>query len=240
MNSPNPYGGYGRNSNYAPLNQTAQAQATLLQRVSYLLCTALLCTAGAAYVSRDWSPALGLPLFIGAFVCVIALNFVKRTSVAALTLLYALSLLEGFALGPFLASLIHNFPNGGMIVAEATALSAIIVGGLGSYVWISNKDFGYLGKMLFYGLLAIIGVSLISLFWHTLAVMPQFQILISLAIVVVFVGFTLYDFSNIKHRYGPDDAIPAAVQLYLDFLNLFMAIIRILMAMNGGGSRQRD
>ncbi len=56
--------------------------------------------------------------------------------------------------------------------------------------------------------------------------MPQFQVLISLAIVVVFVGFTLYDFSNIKHRFGPDDAIPAAVQLYLDFLNLFLALIQ--------------
>ncbi len=66
--------------NFAPLNQSAQAQATLLQRVSYLLCTALLCTAGAAYVSRDWSPALGLPLLIGTFVCVIGLNFVKTTT----------------------------------------------------------------------------------------------------------------------------------------------------------------
>ncbi len=83
-------------------------------------------------------------------------------------MLYALSLLEGFALGPFLASVIRHFPRRRHDRRGGDGLVGIIVAGMGSYVWISNKDYGYLGKSLFYVLLAIIGVSLIGLFWHSL------------------------------------------------------------------------
>jgi FtsH-binding integral membrane protein len=231
FNAPDPYG----NLYSAPI-QSVQAQSSLIQRVSYLLCTALLATAAAAYAARDWSPALGLPLAIGTFVCVIALSFSRRNTGLGLFLLYALSVMEGLMMGPLIAMIVRGFPGGGMIVAEATALSGIVVGGLGSYVWISNKDFGYLGKTLFFALIGIIVVSFIGLFWHSLAAMGKFQMLISLAIVVVFVGFTLYDFSNIKHRYGPNDYVIATVALYLDFLNLFWAILRILMMLASGRS----
>ena len=231
----NPYGGY-----YAAPATSAQSQATLMQRVSYLLCTALLVTAGGAYLGRDLSPSLGLPLFFGTLICVFALSFARRNVALGLVLLYVLSVLEGLMIGPFLAAVARGFPWGGQIIAEATALSGLIVGGLGAYVWISNRDFGYLGKTLFWGLLAVIAVSVISLFWHSLAAMGAFQMAISLAIVALFVGFTLYDFSNIKLRYGPNDFVIATVQLYLDFLNLFLAILRILMILAGGGSSRRN
>jgi FtsH-binding integral membrane protein len=70
--------------------------------------------------------------------------------------------------------------------------------------------------------------------------MGGFQMAISLAIVGLFVGFALYDFSNIKLRYGPNDFVIATVALYLDFLNLFMAILRILMMLAGGGNSRRN
>ncbi len=235
-NTPNPYSGYG---GYAPV-QTAQAQASLMQRVAYLLSTALLVTAGCAYLSRDWSGALGFPLAIGTFVCVFALNFARRNATLGLVLLYALSVMEGLMMGPLIAAIVSSYPYGGAIVAEATAISGVLIAGLGTYVWISNKDFGYLGKFLFIGLIAVIVITFISFFWHTLAAMGQFQMLISLAIVALFVGFTLYDFSNIKLRYGPNDFVIATVNLYLDFLNLFWAILRILMMLASGNSSRRN
>jgi modulator of FtsH protease len=231
--TPNPY-----QSNYAPI-QSIQSQSSLIQRVSYLLCTALLVTALSAYIARDWSPTLGLPLMIGTFACVVALSFTRNNPAIGLLLLYALSIMEGLMMGPLLAMIARGFPFGGMIVAEATGLSGVIVAGLGSYVWISNKDFGYLGKTLFIALIAIVVISIVAMFWHTLAAMGQFQMLISLAIVAVFVGFTLYDFSNIKLRYGPNDFVIATVALYLDFINLFWAILQILMMLASGGSGRR-
>jgi FtsH-binding integral membrane protein len=235
FNAPNPYQNY-----YSAPMQSVQSQSALIQRVSYLLCTALLSTAAAAYLARDWSPALGLPLFIGTFACILGINFARRNAVLSLILLYALSIMEGLMMGPLIAMIVRGFPGGGMIVAEATSLTGILVAGIGTYVWVSNKDFGFLGKILFPLLIGIVIISFVAMFWHTLAAMGQFQMLISLAIVVVFTGFTLYDFSNIKRRYGPNDYVTATVSLYLDFLNLFWAILRILMMLAGGGSSRRN
>ena len=67
-----------------------------------------------------------------------------------------------------------------------------------------------------------------------------FSLIYSLGGAALFVGFTLYDFSNIKRRYGPNDYVIATVQLYLDFLNLFWFLLRILSILsgNGGGGRR--
>lgn len=235
-----PYGqqGWGRQPYYSQVQNSASSAATLMQRVSYMLCTALLVTAAAAYVSPAFA-SLWLLWMIGTFVCVFAISRTRQNTALGAVLLYVLSALEGLMIGPFVMAVARGYPYGGVIVAEATALSGIIVAGIGSYVWITNKDFGYLGKMLFYALIGVIVVGVISLFWHSLAAMSGFQLSISMLIVAIFVGFTLYDFSNIKLRYGPNDYVIATVALYLDFLNLFMAILRILMIVAGGGNSNR-
>lgn len=233
--------GYNQNNKYySSPAQSASAQAMLLQRVSYLLATALIVTALGAFVSRGWSPALAMPLGLGTVAIAFALSFTRKNLALGLILLYALSVMEGMMMGPLLAAIVRGYPYGGLVIGEAATLSGIIIAGLGTYVWISNKDFGYLGKFLFYGLLAVIVVSLVSLFWHSLAAMGSFQMIISLAIVALFVGFTLYDFSNIKLRYGPNDFVIATVQLYLDFINLFWALLQILMMLASGQSSRRN
>ena len=55
---------------------------------------------------------------------------------------------------------------------------------------------------------------------------------------LIFAGFTLYDFSNIKFRYGPNDYVLATVALYLDFINLFWFLVQILLSLSGGSSRR--
>lgn len=217
----------------------ASQSASLMQRVAYLLCTALLVTAGAAYVGRDLSPALGLPLGIGTLVCVFALVFTRRSPLG-LVLLYVLSVLEGLMMGPLLGYIVRGFQYGGVIVGEAATITAVIMAGLGTYVWITNRDFGFLGRFLFWALLGMIVVGVIGLFWHSLFALPHVYLLYELVIAAIFIGFTLYDFSNIKLRYGPNDYVIATVSLYLDFLNLFWAILQILIALTGGGGQRRD
>jgi FtsH-binding integral membrane protein len=234
------YGAGQYQNNFTPIQQSRASEASLMQKVSYMLCSALLVTAACAYFGQSLSPDLWLPFAIGTFVCVIGINFARSNPALGAFLLYLLSAFEGLMIGPLLSAITTHLPGGGLMVGEAFGLTAIIVGGIGSYVWISNADFGYLGKMLFYALIGVIIISIISMFWHTLAAMPGFELGISLAIVAIFVGFTLYDFSNIKLRYGPQDYVVATVALYLDFLNLFMAILRILMILGGGGSSRRN
>ncbi len=66
------------NNPYYTAGQTQAGANTLIQRVSYLLCTALLVTAAAAWwAGPNLSPALFLPLALGTIVCVVALNFTR-------------------------------------------------------------------------------------------------------------------------------------------------------------------
>ena len=231
-NSRNTYNSYAA-------GQSVEGTNALMQRVSYLLCTALLVTAGAAYwaANANLSPALFLPLAIGTFVCVFAMGAARANPTLGLVLLYVLSTLEGLLLGPMLGAIARGYPYGAAVIGEAAVLSAVIVAGLGSYVWISNKDFGGIGKFLIWALVGLVVVGLLRFF---VAFTPGLNLIYAIGGAALFAGFTLYDFSNIKHRYGPNDYVAATVGLYLDFLNLFLFLIQILMSLSGGGSSRRD
>ena len=224
---------------YYTRGQTQAAQTSLIQRVSYLLATTLLVTAAAAWYadSIHLGPQWLWPIAIGSIVCVVGTNLARKTSGLALVFLYALSVLEGLLIGPLLGTIARGYPLGATIIAEAASLSALLVVGLGTYVWISGKDFGGIGKFLFWGLLGLLLVGLIGFFVHF---SPGLHLLYAVVGAAIFVGFTLYDFSNIKLRYGPDDYVNATVQLYLDFLNLFLFLLQILMTISGGGGRRND
>ncbi|MCW3060371.1 MAG: yccA, partial [Capsulimonas sp.] len=208
------------NNPYYSVPRSAVGETTLIQRVCYLLATSLLVTAGAAWwaATANLPRGLFLPLAIGTIVCVFAISFTRRQPVVSLLLLYALSVMEGLIMGPVLGMIARGFTMGPMIIAESAALSALLVVGLGSYVWISNKDFGGLGKMLFWALIGLLVVGVISMFVN---MGGAGTLIYSLAGTAIFCGFVLYDVSNIKHRFGPEDYVMATVQLYLDFINLF-------------------
>jgi len=224
------------NNPYYATAPSQSAQLTLIQRVSFLLCGALLITAGAAAwaASANLSPGLFFPLAIGTLACVFALRWARENETLGLILLFALSAMEGLLIGPMLAAIVKGYANGSMIVGESAVLSAIIVGGLGIYAWISSKDFGYLGKTLFWALIGLIVVGVIGMF---VSIGAGGQLLYALIGTAIFSGFVLYDVSNIKLRFGPKDAVIATVELYLDFLNIFLFILQILMSLSGGSRR---
>jgi len=206
----------------------------LLQRVCYLLCTSLALTAGTAYLSRDVSPGLMLPLFIGMLVCLFALRAAARVPVLNLVLFYGFSMLEGLMAGPVLAQVVRYVPNGSQMISLSFCLTASLVGGVGTYVWTTARDFSHLRRVLFTGLWVIIGLSLLSWFVPGLMGAP-IQLLLSVGGVVLFTGFLFYDFSNIRHRYQLDDYVIASIALYLDFINLFWRLLHIMLILSGNG-----
>ena len=227
------------NPYYAAGTQTKAGETTLISRVSYLLCTALLTTAASASYADHigLGPQWFIPLMLGTLACVFGVRFTRTMPMVSLALLYALSVFEGLLLGPMLGSIARGYPMGSAIIGEAAGLAALLVAGLGTYVWISGKDFGGIGKFLLVGLIGLLVVGVIGLFAHFSAGVHLVYAVVGAAL---FAGFTLYDFSNIKHRFGPNDYVMATVSLYLDFLNLFLFLLQILMSLNGGGSSRRS
>jgi hypothetical protein len=89
-----------------------------------------------------------------------------------------------------------------------------------------------MGSFLFMGLIGLVLASLANLFFHS----TQLQFVVSVLGVLIFTGLTAYDSQSIKNMYFVGDngelmgkkAIMGALRLYLDFINLFLFLLRFM------------
>src|SRR5690606_1067608 len=112
------------------------------------------------------------------------------------------------------------------VIFQALGLTVLTFGGLSAYVLITRKDFSFLGGFLFTGLMLLIGG--IVVLWIASAFFGVDVSLMSMAITIastfLFMGYVLYDTSNLLHRYSTDMVVPAALALMIDFIILFRNI----------------
>ncbi|KAK8623835.1 hypothetical protein V6N13_065198 [Hibiscus sabdariffa] len=116
----------------------------------------------------------------------------------------------------------------GRIVLEALILTAAVVSSLTGYTfWASKngKDFNCLGPFLFTSLIILVVTSLIQMFFP---LGPATTAVYGAISALIFCGFIVYDTDNLIKRFTYDDYILASATLYLDILNLFISIMRVL------------
>jgi FtsH-binding integral membrane protein len=110
-------------------------------------------------------------------------------------------------------------------------ITAASFGGLSLYGYTTRRDLTALGSFLFMGLIGVIIASVVNI-WLASSMM---QFIISVAGVLVFAGLTAYDTQKIKEMYSEADdsetigrkAVMGALNLYLDFLNLFLMLLQL-------------
>ncbi|HET8918557.1 MAG TPA: Bax inhibitor-1/YccA family protein [Xanthobacteraceae bacterium] len=110
-------------------------------------------------------------------------------------------------------------------------ISAATFGALSLYGYTTQRDLTGIGSFMFMGLIGIIIASLVNVFLHSTGL----DWAISIIGVVVFAGLTAYDTQRIKEMYSPMDdgtvggrkAVMGALSLYLDFINLFLMLLRL-------------
>jgi len=115
-----------------------------------------------------------------------------------------------------------------VIVAQAIFITAAVVGALTAYTfWATRKgvEFTWLAPLLFSGLWALIIWGFIQIFFHP---GPISQMIYSLIGALIFCGYIVFDVHLLATRYDVDEYIWASVALYLDIINLFMHILRIV------------
>lgn len=110
------------------------------------------------------------------------------------------------------------------ILPQAAALTISTFGVLTLYAWVSRRDFSALGGFFSIGLWVLIGTSILNIFFRN----QTADLWLAAATVFVFSGLLVFDTWRIRNVYGPDDYIRAAIEIYLDLLNLFLAILRLL------------
>jgi FtsH-binding integral membrane protein len=123
----------------------------------------------------------------------------------------------------------------GVSIAQTFLVTAIAFAGLSLYGYTTKKDLSGWGTFLIMGVIGLIVASIVNIFLQSEAV----TFAVSLLGVLIFAGLTAYDTQNIKNTYlqmashGQVEwlqkaAIMGALQLYLDFLNMFMFLLQFM------------
>jgi FtsH-binding integral membrane protein len=142
---------------------------------------------------------------------------------------FIFTFVEGLFIAPFLYMAEGRSPG---IIGQAGVLTLSTFGVLSLYAVMSRRDFSAWGSFFIVGLWVLIASSVIAMFFPT----AMGSLWLAAGTVLVFSGLLVFDTWRIVRsgQYGPGDYVPAAVNIYLDLLNLFLAIITIL------GGRRRD
>ena len=196
-----------------------------LKKVYGLLSLSILVAAGAAWMTGTNEKFLYF--VVGNYLLFIVLEiaavlfamWARKRETAGLIALFVFTGLTGVTVAPVALSYT------GDTVVNALLLTGVIFFGLTLYTITSKRDFSFMGGMLTTGLIILIVGSLLNVF---LFGSSTASFLISSVAVFLFSGFIIYDTFNIMRRYPTDEYISATLSLYLDILNLFLALLHIL------------
>jgi len=164
-------------------------------------------------------------MYLGAF---FAASAARRVPVLNVGALFGYTFVTGIFVAPslFLAQLMAS--QGASLdpspVRDAFLLTFAAFTGLSGYALFTKKDFSFLGAALSTGLWVVLGACLLGFFFHSEA----FQLAIASVGVLLFAGYILFDTSRILRDPREDDAVGAALRLFLDVVNLFLFLLRIL------------
>ena len=211
-------------------------RADFVRKVYSLFYVSLIVTVltGAFACQPDVLPAalgLRMPLLIVGLIVGFGMQFAQNVPGLNIGLLMAYSVIQGALLGPLL-TLVERFAPG--VPMQAGVITLAIFGGLSFYAITSKKDFSFMGGALTAGVIGLFVVGILLMFFHS----PVVSLFYAGAGVVIFSGFVLYDTSQIMNKLAPNQVVGGAISLYLDFILLFMFVLRLLSELNGGGSRR--
>jgi FtsH-binding integral membrane protein len=178
-------------------------------------------TALGAYIGRDLSGGVGILFFVAGFACIFGLNFAaaRGREQLAIVLLFALGLTLGLAVAPAIADYAEGDPSA---LWQAAGATAAFTAGLGAYGYATSRDLSSWGRTLFWALLALIGFGLVAIFVS----IPGENIIYTVAGLVIFGGYTIFDFNRLR-RAGEESAVPIAASIFLDVFNVFLLLLNI-------------
>jgi modulator of FtsH protease len=215
-----------------------QDQNRVLRNTYWLLALSMLPTIAGAWAGMQFNfiklfaaapvmtPLLMFGLMLGSLFVVTRL----RNSAWGVPALFGFTFIAGAMLTPIL-SVAAQFKNGGQLVALSGGMTAAIFFAMAAIATVTKRDFSFMSKFLFVGLILLIVASLANLFFQV----PAVSLSISAIAVFIFSLYILHDVSNIV-RGGETNYISATLSLFLDVYNIFISLLSLLLAFTG----QRD
>ncbi len=160
-----------------------------------------------------------------AFVMFLSFRIDRMSAASARNMFLAFAATMGLSLSSIL--LVYT----GQSVALAFFQTAVAFGGLSLYGYTTKRDLSPIGSFLIMGVFGLVIVGLVNIFVQSSAL----QIGISVLAILIFSGLTAWDTQSIKEMYFVSDSqevaakksINGALRLYLDFINIFTALIQL-------------
>ncbi len=172
-------------------------------------------------------PLASLGCSIGAIAMIWLVLPRTANSAAGIGVVFAITGLLGFGLGPMLNAYL-GLANGATLIGTAAGGTGVIFLALSGYALTTRKDFSFMGGFLITGLIVAIVASLANLFFQ----IPALSLGISGVVIMIMSGFILYDTSRMIHD-PHANYVMMTVSLYLNILNIFTSLLHILGALSG-------
>ncbi|NWU65231.1 LFG4 protein, partial [Pterocles burchelli] len=169
-------------------------------------------------------PALLLISGLGSLAIIVALTLYRHQHPVNLYLLFGFVMFFKWHL--FFLFIVSFYDVS--IVLQAFILTTAVFLGLTAYTLQSKRDFSKFGAGLFACLWILIFSSFLRLFFYS----ETIELVFAAAGALLFCGFIIYDTHLLMHKLSPEEYILAAINLYLDIINLFLHLLRVLEAFN--------
>ena len=211
----------------------ALEQQRVLRNTYLLLALTMVPTVAGALIGINTAsiiiqhPILSFILMLGG---VIGLQFAiaaNRNNGFGVVLLLGMTFLLGWFLGPLL-SVALTLKNGPQLVGVAAGGTGIVLFVMGLIATTTRRDFSFMGKFLFVGMIVLLLAMVANMFLQ----IPALALTISALVVVVFSLFLLHDLSRIVNG-GETNYIMATTGVYLSLFNIFANLLQLLMALSG-------
>uniref|UniRef100_A0A8C1W0Q0 Transmembrane BAX inhibitor motif containing 4 n=1 Tax=Cyprinus carpio TaxID=7962 RepID=A0A8C1W0Q0_CYPCA len=171
------------------------------------------------------SPLLVLISAIGSLILLLALAVYRHQHPINLYLLFGFTLLESLSVATAVSFYEYT------IVLQAFVLTSAVFLGLTAYTFQSKRDFSKLGAsqvtFLFQATFHQLRNSVLQLFFYN----DTMELVFAGAGALLFCGFIIFDTHLLMHKLSPEEHVLASINLYLDIVNLFIYILRILDSM---------
>lgn len=222
---------------YAQSEVTSSNPDTVLSKTFGLIGLSMIPTVLMAYlvaqIPIEFYQMHGVAVLVGFVVLfLVSLGFMffamsQRTEALAVTGMMLFAGCMGAIMGPTIMITLHK-SNGMQLILGAASLTGISLFGLTAYALKTKRDFSFMGGFLFASLLVLIGGGILQMFFHS----PLLNMILTVAGVLVFLAYILYDVSRVVTG-GEQNYVFAAIAIYLDILNLFLDLLRLLSMLSG-------
>ena len=200
-----------------------QVHALFAQTMGYVAATAALFALGA-WLGRNLTGGVGIVAFIAAFAVLIGMRFAARRSVPlTVGLLAAFGLLIGLAVAPTVAYYGSMDPRA---LWQAGGATALFIAGFGAAGYATRRDLTVVARVCFWALVALIVFGIVLIFVH----IPDGALVYSVLGLVIFAGFTMFDFQRLRTNSDVTEAPLLAASIFLDVLNVFLFFLQIFSA----------